>query len=93
MTLQEAKQEIERLRQREASLLAELLRADIEALDKKHMGDDYKIPDRHDMASFLLVNAIRFLDDERLSGLCFDLYVRSKSQSDIDKRINEYKEQ
>lgn len=52
------------------------------------------LPERNsgDMWAFLLVNALRCLDEEQRAGLCFDLYSRNELTKSIDQRISKFKE-
>ena len=40
-----------------------------------------------EMWNYLLVNALKFLNEEQIAGLCFDLYSRSSLKSEIDNKI------
>ena len=52
------------------------------------------LPERNsgEMYAFLLVNALRCLDEEQRAGLCFDLYSRNELTESIDQRIAKLKE-
>lgn len=46
-----------------------------------------------EMWAFLLVNALRLLNEEQRAGLCFDLYSRNELTESIDERIRKLKEE
>ena len=46
-----------------------------------------------EMWAFLLVNALRCLNEEQRAGLCFDIYSRNELTESIDKRIRKLKEE
>jgi len=51
------------------------------------------LPERNsgEMWSFLLVNALRCLNEDQRAGLCFDLYSRNELTESIDERISKLK--
>jgi len=53
------------------------------------------LPERNsgEMWAFILVNALRCLNEEQRAGLCFDLYSRNKLTESIDDRIRKMKEE
>lgn len=53
------------------------------------------LPERNSgkMWAFLLVNALRRLNEEQRAGLCFDLYSRNELTESIDERIRKLKEE
>lgn len=65
----------------------------VEALSLHSVGNS--LPERNsgEMWSFLLVNALRCLNEEQRAGLCFDLYSRNELTKSIDERICKLKEE
>ena len=51
---------------------------------------DLPEPFTGDMWAYLLVNALRFLNNEQRDGLCYDLFMRSDNKETICKRFNEF---
>lgn len=46
-----------------------------------------------EMWAYLLVNALRYLNDDQRDGLCYDLFVRSTAKTEIQDKINDFMEQ
>lgn len=49
-------------------------------------------PYTDEMCRYLLIVAMRFINDKQRQGLCFDLYSRLKETSEVDEKIKDLKD-